>query len=119
MPKTRARARGSSFISLSNSRIKGWLIQWRHFCAPDQKPKDYRQFPSRKDHRELVNKMPVRWQKEGGEGTGQIAGTCNEQQDAQEAGDETGSNAKNPTRQKPKPPQQFPTTKTLTTQSRT
>jgi len=67
-------------------------------CTPDQKPKDDRQLGDRKDHRKLVNKVPVRWQNEGGEGTGQIPESCDEQQVAQKARDEIGSNDKDPKR---------------------
>ena len=65
----------------------------------------------------MVNKMPVPWQKEGGEGTGQIAETCNEQQDAQEAWDETGSNDKNPERKEPKSPEDLGNDKSLAVQT--
>ena len=65
---------------------------------PDQKPKDYRHFRDLKDPRKLVNNVPVRWQNQGGHGIGQIGETCNEQQEAQHAWDETRSNDKEPER---------------------
>src|SRR5574341_1916644 len=86
---------------VTTRRLRGWGVGSWHPRTPDQKPEDDRQFPKIKNHRELANKFRVLWQKQGGEGTGQIAEARNYQQNAQDPGDETRSHDKHPERKQP------------------
>src|SRR6266516_3731605 len=92
------------------------VIYWLRLCPPDQKPKDDRQFCSCENAREPVNNRCVRWQKKRGKGTRHVAETCNEQQEAQYAGNETRSNNQNPERKQPKPPEELRNDKSLAMQ---